>query len=182
MIHKISSMVLELILNLILNQVPQFDYSADEIQEFNRMYDAAIRDNKTIDYDCEFPKYRFIQYIMSNHNLLIREAIHEEIEIVHAIMIEAFTEYIGILHPPSGALSETVESLQSKIGSKGGAIIAFKDSKAVGATIYYYQENYMYIGRVSVLPTFRGKGIGREMIYYLEQQAVKMGYAETRVE
>jgi ribosomal protein S18 acetylase RimI-like enzyme len=40
----------------------------------------------------------------------------------------------------------------------------------------------MYIGRVSVLPAYRGKGIGREMIYYLEQQAMKMGYAETRVE
>jgi ribosomal protein S18 acetylase RimI-like enzyme len=116
------------------------------------------------------------------NNLLIREANREEIEIVHAIMIEAFTEYIGVLRPPSGALSETVESLQSKIANNGGAIIAIDDTQAAGATIYYYQENYMYIGRVSVLPTFRGKGIGREMIYYLEQQAMKMGYAETRVE
>jgi ribosomal protein S18 acetylase RimI-like enzyme len=119
---------------------------------------------------------------MTSNNLLIREARHEEIEIVHGIMIEAFAEYIGILQPPSGALRETIQSIQSKIEDKGGAIIAFEDNTAVGATIYYYQENYMYIGRVSVLPTYRGKGIGREMIYYLEQQAINIGYSETRVE
>lgn len=119
---------------------------------------------------------------MPNHDLLIREAFLEEIESVHAIIIEAFTEYIGILRPPSGALRETVETLQRKIANQGGAIIAIINAQAVGTSIYYYQEHYMYIGRVSVLPSHRGKGIGKEMIYYLEQQAMRMGYTETRLE
>jgi ribosomal protein S18 acetylase RimI-like enzyme len=119
---------------------------------------------------------------MPKHDLVIREASQEEIVMVYTIMIEAFSEYVGVLHPPSGALNETIESLQSKIANQGGAIIALMNAQAVGATIYYYKEHYMYIGRVSVLPSPRGKSVGREMIYYLEQQAMKMGYTETRVE
>src|SRR5690554_3746672 len=77
MIHKISSMLLK----LILHQVPQFNYSEDEIQAFNRIYDNAIIGNEAIDYDCEFPKYRFIQYISETRNVLLHGSNHAYIEL-----------------------------------------------------------------------------------------------------
>lgn len=43
--------------------------------------------------------------------------------------------------------------------------------------------NFMYIGRVSVLPTYRGKGgIGKALITYLEDLAKTKGYWKARIE
>jgi hypothetical protein len=75
-IHKISS----ILLRMILNQVPQFAYSEDEVREYNRMYDTAIEDNNPIDYHSNFPKYRFIQYISETRNVLLHGSNHQHIE------------------------------------------------------------------------------------------------------
>jgi predicted N-acetyltransferase YhbS len=114
--------------------------------------------------------------------MLIREAIDDEIEIVRHVMYEAFKEYLGVLHPPSGALRETVEGIRKKIEGRGGSLIVWDESEPVGSTLYYFEEDYMYIGRVSVLPSHRGKGIGRAIIIYLEDLAKRKGYSKTRIE
>jgi ribosomal protein S18 acetylase RimI-like enzyme len=119
---------------------------------------------------------------MLKYDLVLREASYEEIELIHTIIIESFTEFIGVLRPPSGALRETVESLQRKIANQGGAIIAWVNARAVGVIVYNYQAHYMQIGRISVLPSHRGLGVGKEMIYYLERQALRDGCTETRLE
>lgn len=116
------------------------------------------------------------------YEVLIREAGNDEIEIVRLVMYEAFKEYAGILQPPSGALHETVEGIKKKIEGKGGAIIAWEQSEPVGAALYYFELDYMYIGRISVVPSYRGKGIGKAIITYLEDQAMKKGYSKTRIE
>ncbi len=112
----------------------------------------------------------------------IREANQDEIEIVRQVMYEAFKEYHGILHPPSGALRETAESIRRKIEGRGGAIIVWDKSEPVGSALYYYEQDYMYIGRVSVIPAHRGKGIGKAIIAYLEDLAKSRGYSKTRIE
>nr|WP_264373612.1 GNAT family N-acetyltransferase [Paenibacillus psychroresistens] len=40
----------------------------------------------------------------------------------------------------------------------------------------------MYIGRVSVLPSHRGKGIGKMMVRYIESLAKDNGLSEARLE
>ena len=118
----------------------------------------------------------------SEYRLIIREASKDEIELVRMIIYDAFKEYIGVLHPPSGALRETVEGIRKKIEGRGGALIVWDESVPIGSALYYYENDYMYIGRVSVLPSYRGRGIAKAMIRYLEDLAKGKGYLKTRVE
>jgi ribosomal protein S18 acetylase RimI-like enzyme len=107
-------------------------------------------------------------------NLQIRLATREEAPLVHQIMQAAFAEYTGVLNPPSGANRETVADVEGSM-AQGGAIIAWKDQSATGSARFRLELDYFYIGRVAVLPNFRGAGIGRALMEYLEQLAVKKG-------
>jgi ribosomal protein S18 acetylase RimI-like enzyme len=113
---------------------------------------------------------------------LINQASLDEIHIVHEVMRKAFEEYRGMLTPPSGALTETMDDIINKISNKGGAIIARVEGIAVGSAQLIFQENYVYIGRVSVLPSHRGKGIGKMMVRYIESLAKDNGLSEARLE
>lgn len=112
----------------------------------------------------------------------IKEASYVEIEIVKQIMHDSFREYTGVLNPHSGALRETVEDIRTKIEGRGGAIIVWDNAEPLGTSLYYFENDYMYIGRVSVLPTHRGRGIGRLMMTYLEELARKKCCSKTRIE
>lgn len=113
--------------------------------------------------------------------LRITHASREEIPVVHRIMLAAFEEYRGVLDPPSGALSETVEDIIRKITPDGGAVIAWYADEPVGSARYLLHPGYLYIGRVSVLPQHRGFGAGSALLQYLEQLALDGQLEETRV-
>jgi ribosomal protein S18 acetylase RimI-like enzyme len=114
--------------------------------------------------------------------LVVREARLDEAEIVFRLMVEAFRQYDGQLNPPSGALRETVERTISIMESSGGAVLAWEDVLPVGSARYYYKDDYMYIGRVSVHPAHRGKGIGKQLVAFLEEHARQNGRFQTRLE
>ncbi|WP_052339913.1 GNAT family N-acetyltransferase [Gorillibacterium massiliense] len=110
----------------------------------------------------------------------ITEAKTEEAAIIHRIMREAFQEYAERLVPPSGALRETVDDIIRKMNS-GGAIIARIGDAAVGAAQYSWNDGYLYIGRVSVMPDYRGLGIGKYMMEHIEKLAAANHVFETRL-
>lgn len=102
----------------------------------------------------------------------------DEMYLVHAIMREAFEEYRGVLTPPSGALRESVEDIVKKISSGGGAVLAEIEGVAVGSAQFTAHEDHIWIGRVSVLPSYRGKGIGQQLMKYIEEYAKQQGFNE----
>ncbi|WP_127532223.1 GNAT family N-acetyltransferase [Paenibacillus kobensis] len=114
--------------------------------------------------------------------LVIEEAAFEHWPIVHRIMREAFEEYRGVLNPPSGALRESMEDTVMKLKGRGGAVLAWLDGEPVGSAQFYREEEYMYIGRISVSVHARGRGIGKQIIAYLERLTVQRGAQETRLE
>ncbi|MBI1257916.1 MAG: GNAT family N-acetyltransferase [Chloroflexi bacterium] len=91
---------------------------------------------------------------------------------VYQIMRAAFAEYIGVLNPPSGVDLETVEDVRRAI-EEGGAVLAWFEDKAVGSARYVFHDEgrTCYVGRVSVLPEARGKGIASAMVSYIESVA-----------
>jgi len=113
---------------------------------------------------------------------IINQASLNEIHIVHDVMRKAFEEYRGMLTPPSGALSETMDDIVKKISNSGGAVIARVEGIAVGSAQHIFHDNFVYIGRVSVLPSHRGKGIGKMMVRYIETLAKDKGLSEARLE
>lgn len=100
----------------------------------------------------------------------IRDATDEQIPLVYEIMKTAFAEYIGVLNPPSSVHTETLEDAKTAI-SKGGALLAWLDDQPVGSCRYLFHDQSCYIGRVSVLPGFRGYGIASAMVARIEKIA-----------
>lgn len=105
----------------------------------------------------------------------------DDIYLVYAVMREAFEEYRGVLTPPSGALRESVGDIVKKTSPGGGAVLAEIEEVAVGSAQFTLHEDHIWVGRVSVLPSHRGQGIGQQMMTYIEEYARQQGLNEARL-
>src|SRR6185369_8663025 len=112
--------------------------------------------------------------------LQITPAPPDQAALVHQIMQDAFAEYIGVLQPPSSTHAETVEDVLRAM-SAGGAVLAWEDDIAVGSARYNRKSDHFYIGRVAVLPAYRGKGIASAMMAYLEGLARDAGVERVQI-
>ncbi len=108
-------------------------------------------------------------------DLRVTDAAPEDAPLVYDIMQVAFAEYLGVLYPPSGVHDETVEDVVDAF-KDGGAILAWLGNQAVGSARYTFHDDYFYIGRVSVLPGYRGHGVASAMMNHLEAIARARGY------
>lgn len=113
-------------------------------------------------------------------HLRITLADEAEAALVHHIMREAFAEHAGVLHPPSSVTRETVEDVRRAMQA-GGAVLAWEDAQAVGSARFRPEEDALYVGRVAVLPSHRRRGVGRQIMRYMEMLAVERGYRSVRL-
>ena len=99
---------------------------------------------------------------------------------VRELMFAAFREYDGVLTVPSSAMSETIGDTAAHIAA-GGAVLAMCGGQIVGSGRFEMRDDHVYIGRLSVLPEFRGRGIGALMMTALEQRGASLGAPEARI-
>ena len=95
-------------------------------------------------------------------------------------MQEAFAEYAGVLQPPSGAHDETAGDVR-RVLARGGGVLAWLEETAAGAARYEPRHGALYVGRVAVLPAYRGRGIASAMMRHLEDVARSLGLARMEV-
>ena len=91
-----------------------------------------------------------------------------------ALIREAFAAQSLPTNPPSGALGETTASVAAKLAAGGGAG-AEADGALVGVVLWAEQDGALHIGRVSVLPPWRGRGIARALLATAEAEARRRG-------
>ena len=108
--------------------------------------------------------------------MTIREVSLNDAATLLDLMLGAFAEYEGVLNPPSGAHGETMTTVVKKLSCGGGAL-ATVDGEPAGFAFYQPDGDLLYFGRLSVLPRFRNRGIGRALLEYVEQRARHKGAA-----
>jgi predicted N-acetyltransferase YhbS len=91
-----------------------------------------------------------------------------------AVMRMAFGTQSRPTRPPSSALGETAASVAAKIDANGGVGVR-ADGRLVALALWQLTGNALHIGRVSVLPEWRGAGIGRELVETCEATARRLG-------
>jgi ribosomal protein S18 acetylase RimI-like enzyme len=113
-------------------------------------------------------------------SLEIRRATLDEAPLVLQIMQAAFAEYAGVLNPPSGANHETLADVE-KAMTEGGALLACDGGAAVGSARFRPEPDCMYVGRVAVLPAYRGRGVGAALMWAIEDVAREAGRSKIRL-
>ena len=110
----------------------------------------------------------------------LRPATSADIPAIIAVTRAAYTLFADQLHPPSSVLNETPETVASALHN-GGIIVAETHDEIVGAVRYEPREDYLYLGRLAVAPTWQGRGIGRRLVTAVEEWAILLGLDEVRL-
>lgn len=109
---------------------------------------------------------------------MIRPATAEDARLVHQIMISAFEEYRHA-DIPSGALSETAESIEEALrNGTEEALLCYLDGIPVGTVRFKTNAHSLYFFRLSVKPDARGRGLAKAMLAWLENHARAHGLRE----
>ena len=112
--------------------------------------------------------------------IVLREATDDDIPSIVRVTRAAFEEYTGWLNPPSGAPNETPEKVRAKLAS-GSGVLALIGDWVVGSVYYNAEAEYVYLGRLAVLPKYRGRGIGTALVAEVERRARELGLARVRL-
>lgn len=103
----------------------------------------------------------------------------DDAALVWRIMQEAFAEHEDVLRPPSSSHGESVEEVEAAI-REGGAVLVWDGVTPVGSARYRREEDALYVGRVSVLPSYRRCGIATLMMAWMERRALELGLSRVR--
>ena len=110
----------------------------------------------------------------------LREAAEEDVAVLLRLLLGAFQEYEGVLDPPSGGHFETIDTVRKKLAA-GSAVLATIGGEPAGFAFYERQGTCLYFSRLSVLPAFRNRGVGRALLDYVERRAMDAGAAGVRL-
>ena len=114
----------------------------------------------------------------SEQRVIIRAANIEDAPIILEITRAAFEQFRGRLDPPSGVLDETLETLrESTFQPDHGAALALMDDEPAGALRWSVdsQRQYLYVGRVAVLPAYRRQGVASALMNWGDAHARALG-------
>jgi GNAT superfamily N-acetyltransferase len=109
--------------------------------------------------------------------MVIRPANAEDPALLARIIVAAFEDYRDSLDPPSAALWETEASIAAELAAGAGAFIVEEDGAAAGCVMTRRKGADLYLGRLAVLATVRGRGLGRALIAAAEEAARREGLA-----
>lgn len=98
-----------------------------------------------------------------------------------AVIAASFEQYRGKLVPESGAFRETAEGIAAELTKGAGAIVAERNDEMLGCVLVEEMEGDLYFGRLSVLPSARGRGLARQLIDAVEAEARRRGLAGVRL-
>jgi GNAT superfamily N-acetyltransferase len=113
----------------------------------------------------------------------IRDATLTDAAAIAALIRLAFATQSRPTSPPPSALRETAATVTEHLGTGGGAVAEDGDAIAedggalVGAVLWNEDEGALYVGRLSVHPAHRRKGIARALIDAAERAARRQGFS-----
>lgn len=112
----------------------------------------------------------------------LRDAGAVDAPAVHQVITRSFEEYRGRLEPPSGAHTETTQSIGALI-EREHCIVAQREGRVVGCVFYVLQPardgdgQALYLHRLAVLPEARRERIGSLLVAAVEARAQVLGAA-----
>jgi N-acetylglutamate synthase-like GNAT family acetyltransferase len=97
------------------------------------------------------------------------------------LILVSFAYMEGRIDPPSSASRLTVESLVEKAEAEIAYAIENK-GRLTGCIFLRPETDCLYVGKLAVLPSAQGKGIGRHLLEIAEETARELGLQALRLE
>ena len=113
--------------------------------------------------------------------LVLRTATTDDADAIARVIAASFEQYRGKLNPESGAFRETAGGIAAELTRGASAIVAERNGEIVGCVLVEEKEGDLYFGRLSVLPSARGRGLARQLIEAVETEARRRGLAGVRL-
>lgn len=113
--------------------------------------------------------------------LVLRAANVDDAASIAAVIAASFAQYRGRLVPESGAFRETATTIAAELDGGAGAIVAERNGEMLGCVLVEEKEGDLYFGRLSVLPSARGRGLARKLIEAVETEARRRGLGGVRL-
>jgi GNAT superfamily N-acetyltransferase len=107
-------------------------------------------------------------------NIQIGRAALDHIPEILSIIHRSFEQYRGLLDPPSGAHDETLETLRLKMTGGGAMVATAVGNRAAGCALWKAEATHLYLGRLGVLPEWRGHGVGTMLLRAIEDLAIDL--------
>ena len=106
----------------------------------------------------------------------LRLATLGDAEAIARVIRASFAEYAGRLRPESAALGETGETIRARLANGKAGVAEEETGELVGCVLFEtVSPKEVYLGRLAVLPAWRGKGIARSLIGFVEDEARRHG-------
>jgi len=91
-----------------------------------------------------------------------------------------FLDPVAADHTPPSALKETADTITEYLGHGGGAVVEDAGS-IVGAVLWNEEKGSLYVGRLSVHPEHRRRGIAAALMESAEREARRRGLPVMRL-
>jgi GNAT superfamily N-acetyltransferase len=107
----------------------------------------------------------------------IRKAEPSDLAALSAIVAAAYQRYVDRIGKPPGPM---LDDYAARINART-AWVAEIDGGVVGLLVLLPQEDHLLLDNVAVDPARHGQGIGRALMAFAEEEAIRQGYAELRL-
>jgi ribosomal protein S18 acetylase RimI-like enzyme len=115
-----------------------------------------------------------------NGNPIVRRAEASDAAVLADLVRLAFSTQSRPTTPPPGAVKETAATIAEHLSRGGGAVI--EDGKTIIGAVFWNQEDGgLYIGRLSVHPEYRRRGIASALMAEAEREARRRGLSLLRL-
>jgi len=110
----------------------------------------------------------------------VRPADAAEAARIAQVIRSAFGQYRGVLEPPSGALALDAAAVRDLM-KLGGILVCESEGRIVASVFHRTHADHVYLGRLAVLPAFRGRGLGVRLVAEVESLAAGAGCDRVRL-
>lgn len=107
----------------------------------------------------------------------IRAAVSADVATIRGIVDAAYGGYVPRIGQPPGPMLDDYDALVTD----GRVSVLQTGGQIAGAIVLLTREGYLLLDNVAVAPGFQGRGLGRALIAFAEDEARRLGFDELRL-